>query len=247
MVTDAPQPTHTSRRSPSVMRVASHRGGPLWATVRAAGPSRLMRRPPRDCACAPGCNGRREGEHPADPPQPTESELPQQPHGLQPAEDLFDPFALLLTDRVSRVSRGAAIDRTAPVRRVLGHMRRDVQPPQMLRRTRACHSSCRPPASSAVGRDALPTIASAASRSAVPVAGSRRVSTTKPWRFSISTCPRKHSLASWPGALLTAGRRDRSSRRASHWCGSRHGSPRWDCPDHPAAAGRGVHFGLKLF
>jgi len=42
----------------------------------------------------------------------------------------------------------------------------------------------------------------AASRSAVPVALVSKVSMTKPWWFSISTCPMWHSLAAWPAAFL---------------------------------------------
>ena len=65
----------------------------------------------------------REGEEPAHPPHAAELDLTEQPHGLQPAEDLFDPFALLLTDGVARVPRGPAINGTRPSRRVLGDMR----------------------------------------------------------------------------------------------------------------------------
>jgi hypothetical protein len=70
--------------------------------------------------------GSREGDEPAGPPDPTECDLPQQPHCVQPAEHLLGPFALLLTDRVAGVSRGPAINRTGPVRRVLGHRGRDL-------------------------------------------------------------------------------------------------------------------------
>ena len=75
---------------------------------------------------------RGEGEQPADPPHPTEFDLPQLPHCLQPAEDLFDPFALLLTNRVAGVPRVPAINGTRPPRRVLGHTGRDLQRPQIL-------------------------------------------------------------------------------------------------------------------
>src|SRR6516165_1715463 len=36
--------------------------------------------------------------------------LAQSRHGLEPAEDLFDPFALVLTDRVAGMTGGAGID-----------------------------------------------------------------------------------------------------------------------------------------
>src|SRR5215472_3094799 len=45
------------------------------------------------------------------------------PNRLHPTEDLFDPLTLLLTDRVSRMSRGPAINRTLAVLVVLRHMR----------------------------------------------------------------------------------------------------------------------------
>ena len=46
-----------------------------------------------------------------------------------------------------------------------------------------------------------PTMASAASRSAVPVACVVSVSTTRPLRFSMSRWPMQQSLAAWPRAL----------------------------------------------
>src|SRR5271167_2532900 len=55
----------------------------------------------------------REGEDPLhDRPAPM-PQLAQQRHRLEPAEDLLDPLALHLTDRVARVARGARIDATA--------------------------------------------------------------------------------------------------------------------------------------
>ena len=48
-------------------------------------------------------------------------------HGFQPAEDLLDPFALELADRVARMAGGAAVDGALAVGGVLGHVRRDVQ------------------------------------------------------------------------------------------------------------------------
>ena len=59
---------------------------------------------------------RGKGKEPADPPHPTACDLPQQPHGLQPAEDLFDPFALLLTHGVAGMAGGPSINRTGTVR-----------------------------------------------------------------------------------------------------------------------------------
>src|SRR5213593_1514046 len=60
-----------------------------------------------------------EDEHPPDAPPAPVACLPHQPDRLEPAEDLFNPLAFLLTHRVARVARGASIDRARPVRGVL--------------------------------------------------------------------------------------------------------------------------------
>jgi hypothetical protein len=73
-----------------------------------------------------------EGEEPADSWHGPMFHVTEQPHGLHPAKDLFDAFAVLLTDRVTSVSRGPTVNRTGPVRRVLGHMGRDLPGPQIL-------------------------------------------------------------------------------------------------------------------
>lgn len=90
--------------------------------------------------------GRRQGEEPADSPHAPELDHAQQPHGLQPAEDLFHSFPFLLTDRVAGVSRGSALNRTGTVRRLLwatcGVTCRPADPERMG----ACHSSYRRPA-----------------------------------------------------------------------------------------------------
>ena len=77
-------------------------------------------------------HGRGEGEQPADPLEATEFDFAQQPHRLQPPEDLFDPFALLLTHGVAGMAGGPSINGTGTVRRVLGHMGRDLHRPQIL-------------------------------------------------------------------------------------------------------------------
>src|SRR5712691_12564488 len=71
--------------------------------------------------------GNCEGEHPRHALKTAMTELPQSADRLQPAEDLFHAFALLLTDLVPRVARGPLVDGTASSCVVLGHMRRDVQ------------------------------------------------------------------------------------------------------------------------
>src|SRR5829696_7349445 len=53
----------------------------------------------------------------------TVSGLAQQPHGLQPAEDFFDPFTLPLTNHITRVASGPLVDRASSSLVVLGHMR----------------------------------------------------------------------------------------------------------------------------
>ena len=47
-----------------------------------------------------------EGEEPADSRYATELDFAHQAYRLQPTEDLFDSFPLLLTDRIASVSRG---------------------------------------------------------------------------------------------------------------------------------------------
>src|SRR5437867_9004498 len=49
-------------------------------------------------------------EHPSDAPTAAMARLPHQPDGLEPAEDLFDPLALLLTHLVAGVACGPPID-----------------------------------------------------------------------------------------------------------------------------------------
>src|SRR5262249_47899841 len=45
--------------------------------------------------------------------------------GFQPAEDFLNPFSQALTDGVPRMARGASVDGTASMIRVLRYMRRD--------------------------------------------------------------------------------------------------------------------------
>src|SRR5262245_24644316 len=66
---------------------------------------------------------RGEGVHPIDPGRPTMPELPHQADRLEPAEDLLDELAFPLAHQVAGMARGAAIDRTRTIRRVLGHVR----------------------------------------------------------------------------------------------------------------------------
>src|SRR5260370_9506789 len=51
------------------------------------------------------------------------SGLTQQRNRLQPAKDFFHSFALTLTNLITRMARGARIDRTSPILITLGHVR----------------------------------------------------------------------------------------------------------------------------
>src|SRR6476659_7819352 len=48
-----------------------------------------------------------------DQPHAAMSGFAQQPHRFQPAEDFFHSFALLLTNFITRVARGALVDRAS--------------------------------------------------------------------------------------------------------------------------------------
>src|SRR5271166_5059239 len=52
----------------------------------------------------------REGEHPADPSQTTVASLAQAANGLDPAEDLLNPFAFLLANQIARMTSRALVD-----------------------------------------------------------------------------------------------------------------------------------------
>src|SRR5262249_60974056 len=74
------------------------------------------------------------GQGEADPPppalDPAVTRLAKQPDRLGPAEDLLHALPLLLTDGIAGMAGRPAIDRTAAVRGVLGHMGRDLALPQ---------------------------------------------------------------------------------------------------------------------
>ena len=59
----------------------------------------------------------REGEHPTDSGEAAIASLAQAPDGLEPAEDFFHPFALLLTNGVARMTSSALVDNTARLAR----------------------------------------------------------------------------------------------------------------------------------
>src|SRR3984893_14500882 len=72
-------------------------------------------------------SGSREDEDPVHAGGAAMAQLAQQAHRLQPAEDLFDPFPLLLTDLIAAVTGSPAIDGRAAIGVVLGHVRRHLQ------------------------------------------------------------------------------------------------------------------------
>ena len=62
----------------------------------------------------------REGEHPADPSQTAVTSLAQAAHGLEPTEDLLDPFALLLAYQIAAMTSRALIDYAGRLARDMG-------------------------------------------------------------------------------------------------------------------------------
>src|SRR5882672_2878484 len=76
------------------------------------------------------CGGK--DEDPVDAFATAMAQLAQQADRLQPAENLFDPFAFPLTDLIARMSGGATINGQAAISIVLGHVRRYRQRPQVF-------------------------------------------------------------------------------------------------------------------
>ena len=111
-------------------------------------------------------DSRREGKHPTDPIGTPMPGLAQSGDGLEPAEDLFHPFALDLTDGVARLAGGTAVDGAMGL---LRHVRRDSMLAQSAHQfllivtlIGAERDRCWPAISAAIAR--------AASGSAVPLA-----------------------------------------------------------------------------
>src|SRR5467141_4490910 len=69
-------------------------------------------------------SGGGEDEDPVDAFGAAMAQFAQQADRLQPTKDLFDPFALLLTDLITAVTGGATINGRAAISVVLGHVRR---------------------------------------------------------------------------------------------------------------------------
>src|SRR5437867_4298320 len=89
-----------------------------WCWRQIADPNQVVRRD-------------RECEHPIHAIDPAMTKLPQATDRFQPAEDLFHPLALALTDQITRVSRCALVNRTAAPLVVLGNVRGDLEATQL--------------------------------------------------------------------------------------------------------------------
>src|SRR2546425_12498545 len=63
-----------------------------------------------------------QGKQPPHAAHPPVTGFPEEGHGLEPAEHLFDELALLLTDGVPRMAGRPRVDRTDPLRHVLRDM-----------------------------------------------------------------------------------------------------------------------------
>jgi len=132
-----------------------------------------------------------EGEDPIHQYRAAMVELAQQSDGLHPPEGLFDQLSFSLTDRVSGVTRRAAIDRAAATigLRILRDVRRDIQLARLSDKVARVVVLVAAERRSTPIRQ-IPSIVSAASRSAVPVAAVTSASTIKPCRFSVRRCPK---------------------------------------------------------
>ena len=121
---------------------------------------------------------------------PAMTHLTHQRDRLQPAEAFLDPLSLSLAEGVTRVPRGAAINRAAAApRMVLRHMRRHSQIPALFHEIPRVKSFVSAYASPVSCREVFSSITSAASRSAVPLAWNTSASTISPLRFSTNRFP----------------------------------------------------------
>src|SRR4051812_1091053 len=149
----------------------------------------------------PVVGGRRQREHPVHPGRTAEVCLSLPADRFDPAERLFNPLAQDQTEGVARMPRGAPVNGGgAPVSfcATCGVT------------LRARMSATKPLVSNSLSAPTVmrcwpgmaPTIAVAASASAVPLAWVTLVSTTRQLRFSITAWPMWHSLAAAPAAFL---------------------------------------------
>src|SRR5689334_8251080 len=118
------------------------------------------------------------------PDTPTELRLGLAADGLDPTEDLLDPLTGALrygiAKRRDNLCAAPGLGSQRGVRHIAALRQRLPEPPRVALSapTVAPDASC-----------ASSTMASAASRSAVPVASVKCAATARPFLFSISTCP----------------------------------------------------------
>ena len=124
-------------------------------------------------------------------------QLAEERHGLQPAKGLLDQLPFAMTAPIPGMPRRAPIDRAAAIAEfILGHVRRDAHA--------ADGRDPRPDVVGLVGGDGEPPrrqgqLAQQGNRGIAlsrPLASVTAVSMMKPWRFSVSRCPRYASFAS---------------------------------------------------
>src|SRR5215467_8684966 len=145
---------------------------------------------PADSASAPSCRLRREGEHPTHSLDSAMPHLPYKSDSLQPSEALFDPFSLLLTDRVAAMPRGPGVDgASAAALRVLRYMWRDLQMPALGHEILRVVTFVGTYRDLMIARNLLQHSHRRAARSAKPLAGNTSVFTISPLRFSVSRFP----------------------------------------------------------
>ena len=123
--------------------------------------------------------GAGQSKYPVHFAHPAMPHLPHQRDGLQPAETFFDPLPLLLADGLTRVPRGAAIDRAASASfQALRHVRRHSQLAALLHQPERVEPLS-PPTVRGCVPGSLSIMTSAASRSAVPFAWNTSPSTNQ--------------------------------------------------------------------
>src|SRR5438876_8758433 len=111
------------------------------------------------------------------------AQLAQQADRLQPAEDLLNPFALLLTNLIAGMTRGASVDGRLAISVVLGHVWRHLPLAQFLHEVMGVVVFA-PPSVTLPAPLISSAKAAPASRSAVPVAAVTLAETAQPLRFS---------------------------------------------------------------
>lgn len=92
----------------------------------------LARTPPEIPYSNQIVNCRGEVEDPVDSLLTTMLRLAHQPNRLHPTKELLDQLAFGLADSISGMSCGSTVNRTAPARIILCHVRGDAQAPEFV-------------------------------------------------------------------------------------------------------------------